>query len=335
MTRFGANLMLFFAAFCWGAGNVAQKTVLDDLGPMLAMGLRSLIALAFIMPLVVREAKSSRPITDGQWRELALVSVFFCLALFFQQFAYGGTSVTNASFLVNTTVVFTPILAFAMMGERPGLLVLPAVALALAGVALMGGGLTVLQWGDICCIVSAILYSVWIVLVARVARTMERPFAIAACQFGFAAVVGTVFGLACETISLAALTRAAPELLILGVVSTGIAYSLQAIAQRWTPPSDAAVVMSAESVFGAATAAILLGEQLSPAGTLGAVLILAAILLIQVPVPEVLKWRRPVAKAGLARPPPLRARRAVYARFDGRRALFAGAGWPARSRLRS
>jgi drug/metabolite transporter (DMT)-like permease len=283
MTRLHANLLLLIAALCWGTGNVAQKTVLDDLGPMLAMGLRSLVALIVVAPLLWREASAVAPLTDKQWRSLAAVSAFFVLALAVQQLAYGGTTVTNASFLVNTTILFTPAIAWLMVREHPGILLAPAVGFAVCGILLMGGGLNALRWGDVTCLVSAALYSVWIVLVAQVACQIDRPFAIAGCQFGLAAIVGTLCGLVFEKVSFQALAGAAPEIAMLGVISTGAAFTLQAVAQRYTPASHAAIIMGAESVFGAITASILLGEELSLRSAVGAGMILAAIILIQLP----------------------------------------------------
>ncbi|PWK68534.1 DMT family transporter [Aminobacter sp. AP02] len=283
MTRLHANALLFLAAFCWGVGNVAQKTVLDDLGPILAMGLRGMIALIVVAPFLWRETKSSAPPTGGQWRALAKVSVFFLLALASQQLAYGGTSVTNASFLVNTTVVFTPVFAWLMLRERPDLVLVPSVGLAVCGILLMSGGLGALRWGDAACVASAVLYSVWIVLVANVARAFDRPFIIAGCQFCLAGFVGITFGLIFENISWQALAAAAPELAMLGVISTGLAYTLQAVAQRHTSPSHSAIIMSAESIFGAAAASMLLGERMNLMNGVGAATILASIILLQVP----------------------------------------------------
>lgn len=283
MTRLHANALLFLAAFCWGAGNVAQKTVLEDVGPILAMGMRGLIAFVVIAPLIWREAKPLARPTDKQWRGLAQVSVFFVLALASQQLAYGGTTVTNASFLVNTTVVFTPVLAWLIVKEQPDLVLVPSVGLAVCGILLMSGGLGALRWGDATCVVSAVLYSVWIVLVASVAREFDRPLTIAGCQFCLAGVVGIIFGLLYEEVSLPALASAAPELAMLGVISTGLAYTLQAVAQRYTSPSHAAIIMSAESIFGAAAASMVLGEQLSFLNAIGAMVILASIALVQLP----------------------------------------------------
>ena len=247
------------------------------------MGLRSMIAVVVIAPLLWREAKVFAPPTGKQWWALTQVSVSFVLALGFQQLAYGGTTVTNASFLVNTTVVFTPVFAWLMVRERPDLVLAPSIGLAVCGILLMSGGLSALRWGDATCLVSAVLYSVWIVFVANAARKFDRPFTIAGCQFCLAAIVGTTFGLVYERVSLQALEAAAPELAMLGVISTGVAFTLQAVAQRYTSPSHAAIIMSAESIFGAVAAAMLLGEQISLANGIGATMILGSIVLVQLP----------------------------------------------------
>lgn len=281
MGRLAANLLLILAAAFWGLGNVAQKTVLLDLGPFTTFGTRGLIGLLVISPFVAREVR--RPEGPVAFCDLLAPSICFCLALCAQQIAYGGTSVTNASFLVNTTVLFTPLFGWLMLGERPGTAIWPAIILALAGVLLMAGGLTVPAWGDALCLLSAFFYSAWIVLVAKAMRRNERPFALAACQFGTAMLAGLAIGLAAEQPTMEGLEQAVPELLVLGIFSTGAAFTLQALAQKSTPPSDAAIIMSAESVFGALAAAVLLGERLTIAGTAGATCILLAIILVQQP----------------------------------------------------
>lgn len=286
MTRSRANLLLLLAALFWGAGNVAQKTVLEDLGPTLTFGLRCAIGLVVVGPFLLDEVRRSPPLTSAARRGMAASALFFCLALAFQQRAYGGTSVTNASFFVNTTVAVTPVLAWLLLKERPRLVTVPAIVMALGGVLLMSGGLSGLGWGDAECLVSAVLYAVWIVCVASVAHTTDRPFTLAAAQFGFTALLGTGLGIVVEPASPQALAGAAPELLVLGIFSTGAAFTLQAVAQRATPATDAAIVLSSESLFGAIAAAVMLGEQLTSTTTAGAGLIFTSILLVQLPRPR-------------------------------------------------
>jgi drug/metabolite transporter (DMT)-like permease len=284
ITRLQANSMLMLAALFWGVGNVSQKTVLEDLGPLLTIGLRCLIALAIIAPLLRRERHSAPPMRRQDWQRIAMVSAFFALAATFLQMAYGGTSVTNASFLVNTTVVFTPLLGWLLLGERPARFAWPAIAMALGGALLMSDGWHGLGWGDALCLVAAILYSVWMVLLGQVSRSADRPLMAAAAQFACAGIVGTAAGLAVEPVSWHALANALPELLFLGVLSTGVAYTLQAVAQQAAPATDAAIITSGESIFGAVAAAALLGERMTATAAAGAALIMAAIILVQLPL---------------------------------------------------
>lgn len=292
MTRPKANALLMLTALLWGIGNVAQKTILEDLGPFTSFGLRCAVAVLVIAPLACREARAGRPMTRPGRQAVARAAVFFTLALGVQQVGYGGTSVTNASFLVNSTVVFTPFFAAAMLRQRPGAMTWPAVALVLAGVLLMGEAWSGLGWGDLCCLVAAVLYAVWIVMVARAAELQHRPFALAMSQFGLAAVIGTVIGAASEPVGFAALGGAAPELVVLGVLSTAAAFTLQAMAQAATPVTDAAIILSGESLCGALMAAAWLDERVTVAGGVGGVLILSAILLVQLPLPRVVPLRQ-------------------------------------------
>ena len=189
MTRSRANLMLMLAAF-WGAGNVAQKNR--------AGGSRAHPRAGFSKPDRPSGHHPGVPSRDEPKPEtyhtrvskMATSIVFFCLALGLQQKNYRRTTVTNAKILVNTTVVFTPVFACMMIQERPRLVTVPAVALALGGVLLMSGGLSGLGLGDAYCIVSAVSYSAWIVLVAQVTRTSDRPFTLAAAQFGLTSLLG-------------------------------------------------------------------------------------------------------------------------------------------------
>jgi drug/metabolite transporter (DMT)-like permease len=139
VTRLHANSLLLLAAFFWGAGNVAQKTVLDDLPPLTTVGFRCLIGALVILPALRWEPAGRRWPTHRDIRRIVLVAILFAAAIVTQQTAYGGTSVTNASFLVSTTTVLTPLAAWLLRRERPAPVVWIAVAAALVGAFLMGG----------------------------------------------------------------------------------------------------------------------------------------------------------------------------------------------------
>jgi drug/metabolite transporter (DMT)-like permease len=289
MTRLQANLLLLLGALFWGGGNVAQKTVLEDLGPLTTVGLRCLIGALVILPIVLRDGQASFNFGKSNRRQLALSVVLFALAIGSQQVAYAGTSVTNASFLITTTIVMTPFTAWTLYRERPSAILWPASALGLFGVFLIGGGaLSSVNWGDLACLVSAAFYSAWIVVLGRLVARTKQPGLITLTQFILAGALCLAAGVSIEPVSLAALERAAPELLILGIFSTGLAYVFQAVAQQHTPASVAAIIMSAESVFGALGGTWLLGEQLGLIAGIGAGLIMAAVLMVQInPIPPI------------------------------------------------
>jgi len=280
-----AGALLLCAAFLWGAGNVANKTVLEHVGPMTAVSLRCLIAVAVILPLALRERRlSGNSGAKRAWVPGAItVSLLFAAAMALQQIAYLTTTVTNASFLVNTAAILTPILAWTLFGDRPGLRIAIAAPLTLLGAFFMAGAtfrLSTLNPGDIACLGSALLFALWMVALGRHAMARGRPFGTSALQFSVAGLVLLPMAAGSETPTLAAVQSAVPELLILGVFSTAAAFALQTFAQRFVTSSTAAILVSAESLFGAAGAVLLLGEVIPLINSIGAALIFGSILLV-------------------------------------------------------
>jgi drug/metabolite transporter (DMT)-like permease len=280
-----AGALLLCAAFFWGAGNVANKTVLEHVGPLTAVCLRCGIAVLVILPLALRESRARGAAAgDRAWVPGAVtVSLFFAAALALQQIAYMTTTVTNASFLVNIAGILTPILAWTLFGDRPGLRIIIAAPLTLLGAFLMAGAtfrLSSLNPGDIACLGSALCYAAWMVALGRHAMAHGRPFATTLLQFSVTGVVLLPMAMVFETTTLAAVQAALPELLLLGVFSTAIAFALQTYAQRFVSSSTAAILVSAESLFGAAGAVLILGEVTPLIGIIGASLILFAIVMV-------------------------------------------------------
>ena len=290
MSKIQANYLLLLAAAFWGFGNVAQKTVLDHLDPLSAVGMRCLIAGLIAAPLMMLER--GRKFGPGYWMSLIKVSALFSISIAIQQVSYLGTSVTNASFLVSTATVMTPLAAWFLIGERPTAIVGLAAGMTLVGVLLLSGGLTAsFSQGDLAAILSAACYALWMVELGRHMQIHGAPITAAAAQFLGAAVITLPLGALYGNLSLPAASDASLELAVLGIFSTAGAFGIQTIAQRFTSASHAAVVVSAESVFGAIGAAMFLGERLSSVGALGAAIVLGAIILLSLSVrrPEIAK----------------------------------------------
>lgn len=289
LTRLTASCVLLLAAFCWGAGNVANKTVLEHLAPLTVVGLRCLVGALVIAPFAWPDLRRMLAKGAGQagqgWVKSALtLSVLFATALVLQQLAYRFTSVTNASFLVNTATVLTPILAWLLLGHRVGLAVVCAAPMTLIGAMFMSGfksggrfSLATMNAGDVLCLASAVAYAGWMVALGQHARSHGRPLGTAFMQFATSAVLVLPVAFWTGAPRFAAIAQAAPELFVLGVVSTALAFGLQTWAQQYVAASTAAVLVSAESLFGAVGAHALLGEQTPVLGLTGAALVLTAI----------------------------------------------------------
>lgn len=278
MSRLQANLLLLLAAAIWGAGNIAHKTVLDHLDPLTAVGLTSLIGGVCTLPF-------SRFRRSGTRRQcihsLTRVTLLFLIAQYLQQLAYITATVTTASFLVSAASVITPFAAWPILKQRPGPTVLFAAALTFAGSMLLSGGLPgSVAPGDLLALLSALAFALWTVEVSRHALIFQCDFMTASAQFLGVAFVILPISAWRGDLQLETSIAAWPELMVLGVFSTALAFYLQMSAQRHATASHAAIIVSCECVFGAVGAALLLDERLPLDGLAGAALVLAGVLLI-------------------------------------------------------
>ena len=286
MTQKQASIVALLAALAWGSGNVAQKTILDDLDGWSAGGLTSLIGALILLPLALREGRGPLPPAKGSLGLLVVISLLFTCAITLMQFGYGLTTVTNGGFLVNTAAVLTPILAWILFGQRPALAVWPACLLTLLGIFLMTGARwTGLVSGDILALLSATAFAFWTLAVGIYVMRTRRPVLMTTVQLAVSGVICLGLGAALVGLPDAdAIAGALPEVLFLGLVSKGLAYVLIAIAQQHVSATAAGIVVSAEAVFGAMIAAVVLGETLGLVrGTGGFCIILGVIIAARIP----------------------------------------------------
>jgi drug/metabolite transporter (DMT)-like permease len=285
MTTSRANLLLLLAALVWGGSNVAQKTILEHIGPLTAVGLKCLIAGLIITPYFLSDLRApclKLPLLRGSG---AVTVVAFTGGVTALQYAYAATSVINASFLVHTATIMTPMVAWLVTGVRPAVIVWIAAALTLAGVRLMGGdSLTGLGWGDALCFASAGFFAFWAVYLGIFVQASGSPGVVSAAQFLIGGGICLAAGLLTEPLLIEGLVAAAPELFVLGVLSTGLGYLLQAVAQQYTSASTAAIIVSAEAVFGALGGFLILGETLHLSACAGVGLLGIAFLLVHLPL---------------------------------------------------
>ena len=233
----------------------------------------------------LREARqfAGVPIPRAQVGGFVFIGIVFFGANIAQQIGLVATSVTNAGFLTGLYVVMVPVLALLVFRERPHAAVWPASLLTLSGIWLLGGGsLDALNWGDAAVIACAVFWALHVLMLGRLGAESGRPLALCVTQFTIVAALGLSIGVVSEPQSWQAVSNAWFELFYTGVIDGGIAFGIQAVAQRWARSSDAAVLLSSEALFAALFGALLLGERLSPIAMTGCALMLTAILMVQV-----------------------------------------------------
>ena len=283
MSRTQANLLLLLAGAVWGMGFVAQSTAMAFIGPFLFIGMRFLAATFAMLPFALLEsARASVPLGRNRWRAFILIGLMLFGAIAFQQLGILSTTVTNSGFLTGLYVVLTPICGVLLFRDMPHIAVWTAALIAVAGIWLLAGGqLSALTKGDWLSILGALFCGFQLSLIGRHAASTGRPVTMAVTQFAVCAALGLALAVVLEPIDLAAIREAAPQILYAGIFSGGIAFTLQAIGQRYTTAAQAAVFLSSEAVFAALFGAWFLGERLPAIGWLGCVLILIAILVAE------------------------------------------------------
>lgn len=296
MSCIQANLVLLLAAAIWGGGFIAQSQAMKWLGPNWFNALRFGLATLAVLPFAMREAaKSRQSLTRRDWMWSVFVGLSLLAAQTTQQMGIQNTTVTNASFLTGLYVILVPLIAVFVLSRRPHWIVWPAAALTLFGILLLSGGsLSALNSGDALIILCAVFIAIQITLTPIAVGNSDRPLALAVTQFAVCAAGAGMGAVAFEPIDVQSITSALPEILYGGLLSSGLAFSLQIIGQRYTTASQAAIFLSAEALFGALLGAIILSETLPTVGYLGCALIFAAILMVEL-VPELTRRRLAVS----------------------------------------
>jgi drug/metabolite transporter (DMT)-like permease len=285
MNRLRADLLLMAVSIIWGTAFIAQKHANDSMGPISFVGARFLLSWAALTPLAFRESKSAlRYRLTGPDVGLALL-IGLCLFVgsTLQQIGLVTTTATNGGFLTALYVIFVPFMVWSITGGRPRPMVLAASVVSIAGAWLLTEQGQFQGWtgGDALVLIADIAWAAGISLVPIYLSRADRPFFLAFAQYGVAAVLGVAGGLGFESFSLQGATAALPAILYTGLFSGGIAYTLQIFAQKYTPPAEAALVMSLESVFAALAGATLLSERLTGPAVLGCILILLGVVLVE------------------------------------------------------
>ncbi len=301
MSRLAAALILLLCTLLWGVAFLFQKGAMAHMGPLVFTAIRYGIGTALVGPLAYleyrRQVKKVGRLAPRQWQQLGVLAISFFAGVWAQQAALQTASVTNGGFLTVLYVIFTPLVAFVFFRIRPHPIIYLGAPMALIGIYfLTGADLRAFTFGDTLLVLCAISWAVQIAVLAPLVQETGMPITMSAACFAATAVLSFIGMLGLEHPTWDAISAGWIEILYTGVMSTSIAFTLQAIGQQYVPPANAAIILSAESLFAALAGAIGLGERLPPLGYFGAALIFVAILLVEA-IPA-LRSRRPIIVPG-------------------------------------
>lgn len=284
--------MLLLAAFIWGSAFVAQSVGMDYVGPLTFNCVRSIIGGVVLIPCIflLERLKSpeerARAAAESDRKTLLAggvsCGIVLCAATSMQQFGMQYTSVGKAGFITALYIVIVPVLGL-FFGKRCGLKIWLGVFIALVGFYLlcMTGGFA-LERGDLYLLGCSLLFSFHILVIDHFSPLVDGV-KMSCIQFLVSGVLSGAAMLLFETPSIAGIVAGAGPILYAGVLSSGVAYTLQIIGQKNYNPTVATLLLSLESVFSVLTGWLVLHQKLSPREIAGCVLIFAAVILAQLP----------------------------------------------------
>ncbi|ASJ10278.1 permease [Thermococcus sp. P6] len=265
-----AELILLGITAIWGFTFPAMKVSLSYMPPILFLAYRFGIA-SLLMLLIFR----GRALKKDTLLEGALLGITLFFGHGFQIVGLKYTSASNSAFITSLYVVFTPFIAYFMLGDRLRRRDFLSLGIAVLGLYLISGASLNFNYGDLLTVLCALSFAFQIVLVQKFGE--KDHVSLAFWQIFWNFVLSSIYALSVEGFTLPVNPYPWMGILYTGVLATVIAFTLQLKYQKETKAHKAAVIYSSEPIFGHISAFITIGEVLSGRGYLGALLILGAI----------------------------------------------------------
>lgn len=294
------NLLLLLTALIWGISFVAQRAGMEYIGPFTFNGIRSLIGGIVLIPVILllarmdqKGGKDERELSDEEKqaeRKTLLLGGLSCGIVLFiasslQQIGVVYTTAGKAGFITALYIVLVPILGI-FIGKKIRPVIWLCVALSVAGLYLlcMKGGFS-LSKGDLLVLLCALAFAVHI-LVIDYFSPKTNGVKLSCIQFFVCGIISLVPMLVFETPVWSQILDCWLPILYAGVLSCGVAYTLQIVAQKDTDPTVASLLLSLESVFAVISGVILLHEHIAARELMGCVIMFVAIIIAQLPSKE-------------------------------------------------
>ena len=282
------NVLLVLTALIWGCAFVAQSVGMDYVGPFTFNMARFLIGAIVLLPVIwFMDRQRKTGAEKGAGQKTLIIGGICCgtalaVASTLQQWGILFTTVGKAGFITAMYIVIVPLLGV-FIGKKVRPLIIGCVAIAVVGFYFLCMTESLrLGLGDFLVLLCAIAFSIHILVIDHFSPKVDGV-KMSAIQFLTAAIISAVPTLLWEQPVLTEILQAWQPVLYAGVMSCGVAYTLQIIAQKNADPTVASLLLSLESVFSVLAGWVLLGQGLSLKELFGCVLIFCAIILAQLP----------------------------------------------------
>ena len=285
------SMSLFSALFCtfiWGTTFIAQDTGMDKIGPLTFNATRFFVGFLSIMPiaLLIEKKKISKEINNNKklfFKLLFWIGLFLFLGTFLQQAALLYTDVANAAFFTIFYVPMVPIILFFIYSKSIHWSIWPSVLFCLFGVYLLSDfSDATIRLGDGLVILCALFWALHIIFIGNFIKNFNLPLFFGALQALVVSFFSFIFAIFFETITISNILNESISIIYAGVLSGGIAFTLQIYAQKNISPAPAGIIFSLEGVFATIAAWIILDQILGFNNIVGCILILFGLLFSQI-----------------------------------------------------
>lgn len=289
-TRIRSSILLLLTAMIWGFAFVAQRVGAEHLSCMSYNGIRFTLGALSLLPVIAVFGREKPDAATRKNTVLAAVSggIVLAIASDLQQF---GIELTNsagkAGFITGLYILLVPIAELILFRKKTARTVWLGAFLAVGGLYLLSmTGASEFSFGDVLLIIGAFFWAAHILIIDRFNAKGIHTLWFACGQFAVCAVLNLVGALLFEEIRTADVKAALIPLLYGGLMSVGVAYTLQIIGQKGAEPTSASIILSLESVFSCIGGLLILKEYMQPGNYVGCVLMFAGMVLAQIPNKE-------------------------------------------------
>lgn len=289
-TKLKGNIILFITAIIWGMSFVAQSVGMEYIGPNTFMGIRTLMGGIVLLPVIFILDKSKkkqdtyRPTNMKKLIKYGVIcGLFLCVAQTLQTYGLQTTTTAKSGFLTALYIIFVSVMGVFVGKKLTGKMVLGIITaiLGMYFLCLFGESVS-FNMGDGLTVLCAVFFAGQILCIDKFVADIDG-LKLSCTQFLAAGIINIILMFILETPDMENILACSTSLLYSGIMSCGVAYTLQVIGQKYADPTSASIIMSLESVFAAISGWIILSQTMSLPQIAGCLLMFAAIVLVQLP----------------------------------------------------